>query len=76
MKTVNKNLKRIIAAATALAAACGARLILACLDRGLYPSWDAIDLRSVSLAEKLGYHRAEPYPIYRLGEKQGLLRVV
>ena len=59
-----------------LAAACGARLILACLDRGLYPSWDAIDLRSVSLAEKLGYHRAEPYPIYRLGEKQGLLRVV
>lgn len=47
-----------------LASACGARLILECLDRGLYPSWDAIDLRSVALAEKLGYHRGEPYPVY------------
>lgn len=47
-----------------LAAACGARLILECLDRGLYPSWDAIDLRSVALAEKLGYHRGAPYPVY------------
>ena len=37
-----------------LALACGARLILDCLDRGLYPSWDAHDLRSVALAEKLG----------------------
>ena len=52
-----------------LAAACGARLILECLDRGLYPSWDAIDLRSVSLAEKLGYHRAGPYTAYWIGEK-------
>lgn len=47
-----------------LAAACGARLILECLDRGLYPSWDAIDLRSVALAEKLGYHRGEAYVTY------------
>ena len=47
-----------------LAAACGAALILACLDRGLYPSWDAIDLRSVALAEKLGYRRGEPYTVY------------
>ena len=49
-----------------LAAACGARLILECLDRGLYPSWDAIDLRSVALAEKLGYHRGEEYTTYWL----------
>lgn len=49
-----------------LAAACGARLILECLDRGLYPSWDAIDLRSVALAEKLGYHRGEPYTTWWL----------
>lgn len=49
-----------------LASACGARLILECLDRGLYPSWDAIDLRSVALAEKLGYHRGEPYTTYWL----------
>lgn len=51
-----------------LAAACGARLILECLDRGLYPGWDAIDLRSVALAEKLGYHRGEPYATYWIGE--------
>lgn len=49
-----------------LASACGARLILECLDRGLYPSWDAIDLRSVALAEKLGYHRGEEYTTYWL----------
>ena len=51
-----------------LATACGARLILACLDRGLYPSWDAIDLRSAALAEKLGYRRGDPYPVYWIGE--------
>ena len=50
-----------------LAAACGARLILECLDRGLYPSWDAIDLRSAALAEKLGYHRGEAYVTYWIG---------
>lgn len=51
-----------------LAAACGAALILLCLERGLYPSWDAADLRSVALAEKLGYHRGESYPVYRIGQ--------
>ena len=48
------------------ASACGSRLILECLSRGLYPSWDAHDLRSVSLAEKLGYHRDQPYNVYFL----------
>lgn len=47
-----------------LATACGASLILECLKRDKYPSWDAIDLRSVALAEKLGYHRAEDYTTY------------
>lgn len=47
-----------------LATACGARLILECLTRGLYPSWDAHDLRSVALAEKLGYHLDHPYVAY------------
>ena len=46
-----------------LAKACGAALILACLDRGLYPSWDAQDMRSLALAEKLGYRPAGPYPV-------------
>lgn len=47
-----------------LALACGSRLILEALSRGLYPSWDAHDLRSVALAEKLGYHRDGPYTVY------------
>jgi len=46
------------------ATACGAALMLACLERGLYPSWDAYDLRSVALAEKLGYHMDHPYVVY------------
>lgn len=47
-----------------LATACGAALMLACLRRGLYPSWDAHDLRSAALAEKLGDHVDAPYTTY------------
>lgn len=47
-----------------LATACGAKLILGCLARGLYPSWDAHDLRSLHLAEKLGYELHRPYTVY------------
>lgn len=47
-----------------LALACGAKLILECLNRGLYPSWDAYDMRSVALAEKLGYHLEKEYIAY------------
>lgn len=47
-----------------LAQVCAARLILECLDRGLYPSWDAHNLQSVALAEKLGYHVDKPYVTY------------
>lgn len=49
-----------------LATACGARLILECLDRGLYPSWDAQNKWSVSLAEKLGYHFEHEYVAYEI----------
>lgn len=49
-----------------LAAACGARLILECLDRGLYPSWDAQNPWSVALAEKLGYHFDHEYTAYEI----------
>lgn len=49
-----------------LATACGARLILECLRKNLYPSWDAHDLRSVALAEKLGYQQDKPYLVYFL----------
>lgn len=47
-----------------LAKACASKLILECLEKGLYPSWDAHDLRSVKLAEKLGYHMEKPYDTY------------
>lgn len=49
-----------------IAAACCARLILACLERGLYPSWDAANRASVALAEKLGYHEKGAYPVWYL----------
>jgi GNAT superfamily N-acetyltransferase len=49
-----------------LATVCGAKLILECLEIGIYPSWDAHDLRSVALAEKLGYHLKSPYVAYEL----------
>lgn len=47
-----------------LAYAAGAGLILECLKRGLYPSWDAQNLWSVALAEKLGYHVDYEYTAY------------
>ncbi len=49
-----------------LATACGAKLILECLKRGLYPSWDAHNTWSVSLAEKLGYHYSHTYTAYEI----------
>lgn len=45
---------------------CASRLILECLDRGLYPSWDAQNIWSVALAEKLGYHYSHTYPAYEI----------
>lgn len=47
-----------------LASACAARLILNCLDKNLYPSWDAANPTSVRLAQKLGYGTAREYPVY------------
>lgn len=49
-----------------LATACGAGLILECLKRGLYPSWDAHNRWSVALAEKLGYHFDKEYTAYEI----------
>lgn len=49
-----------------LATACGARLILECLERGLYPSWDAHNRESLALAEKLGYRFDKEYPAYEI----------
>lgn len=49
-----------------LAYACGAKLILECLERELYPSWDAQNMWSVALAEKLGYHFSHEYVAYEI----------
>lgn len=49
-----------------LAYACGAKLIMECLKRGLYPSWDAQNKWSVALAEKLGYHFNHEYIAYEV----------
>ncbi len=49
-----------------LALACAAQLILDCLDKNLYPSWDAANPASVRLAEKLGYRLAGEYETFFL----------
>lgn len=49
-----------------LAYTCGAGLILECLEKGLYPSWDAQNKWSVALAEKLGYHFSHEYVAYEV----------
>lgn len=53
-----------------LATVAAAGLILDCLDRGIYPSWDAANLTSVHLAEKLGYVMDEPYDTYHIKYKE------
>lgn len=49
-----------------LACACASALMLECLKRGLYPSWDAQNLLSVELAKKLGYRYAGEYAAYEV----------
>lgn len=47
-----------------IASACCAALILDCLSKGLYPSWDAANPASAALAQKLGYRADELYPVW------------
>lgn len=49
-----------------LALIVAAKLILECIDRGLYPSWDAYNKASVALAKKLGYHLDHEYTAYEI----------
>lgn len=49
-----------------LATACAAKLILECMKRNIYPSWDAANRASVALAEKLGYHFDHEYTTYAI----------
>ena len=49
-----------------LASAASAALIISCLDDGLYPNWDAANMASVGLAEKLGYEFSHEYVCYHV----------
>ena len=49
--------------------ACSA-LILRCLKENLYPSWDAQNMNSVRLAEKLGYEFDHEYVAYEVNRTQ------
>lgn len=53
-----------------LACIACASLILRCLEEGLYPSWDAHNMDSVRLAEKLGYEFNHQYPAYELSSQE------
>lgn len=49
-----------------LASVVCSALILACLEEGLYPSWDAHDMNSVQLARKFGYELDHGYVAYEV----------
>jgi len=49
-----------------LALACASKLILDCLERNVYPRWDAVNKYSVALAEKLGYDFEKEYVVYSI----------
>ncbi len=52
-----------------LARACVSRLILECLSKGLYPSWDAATKISLSIAESLGYVFDKAYIAHWISHK-------
>lgn len=49
---------------------CGAALILRCLEKGWYPSWDAHNQASLALARQLGYEPDHPYTAYEIKERK------
>ena len=53
-----------------LATIVSAALILRCLEEGLYPSWDAQNMHSVHLAEKLGYEFYHEYTAYEVSGEE------
>ena len=48
---------------------CGASIILKCLEKGIYPSWDAHNRESIELAKKLGYREKGEYTAFELYRK-------
>lgn len=53
-----------------LATVLGATFILHCLERDLDPHWDAANVASCQLAEKLGYAGYTPYPVWLLVDEE------
>ncbi len=53
-----------------LATIASAALILRCLEEGLYPSWDAQNMNSVHLSEKLGYEFDHEYTAYEVSGEE------
>ena len=53
-----------------LASAVCSSLILECLRKGLYPSWDAHDMNSVQLARRFGYEYDHDYVAYELASER------
>lgn len=51
-----------------LAKITSARFIAECLDRGLLPNWDARNLASVSIAEKVGFELKDTYTAYEFSD--------
>ncbi len=49
-----------------LAAAVSARIVLECISRGLYPSWDAANVASLNLSYKFGYRLDHEYTAYEI----------
>jgi GNAT superfamily N-acetyltransferase len=49
-----------------LARACASKLILESLERNIFPRWDAANMTSVALAEKLGYQFDHEYTVYSI----------
>ncbi len=47
-----------------LATIVSSALILDCIEKGIYPNWDAANPESLHLAKKLGYVFKEPYDTY------------
>ena len=49
-----------------LAIVCAARFILDCMDKSIYPNWDAANFKSVELARKLGYIFDKEYHVFQI----------
>ena len=52
-----------------IATACSAKLILSCIDKGIFPYWSADCDESRHLAEKLGYRLENECTCYEVCEK-------